>query len=67
MTIRKAAAADLAGISACLADAAEAGLRAAGCTQVTLDTTRPLERAIAFYERRGYRPTGIVRDFYGMS
>lgn len=34
--------------------------------RLTLDTTRPLERAIAFYERRGYRPTGIVGDFYGM-
>lgn len=55
-----------AGIAARLLEAAEAGLRAAGCTRVTLDTTRPLERAIAFYERHGYRPTGIVGDFYGM-
>jgi len=33
---------------------------------VTLDTTRPLERAIRFYERCGYRATGVVRDFFGM-
>ena len=54
------------GIAPLLLEAAEAGLRDAGCTRVTLDTTRPLARAIAFYERRGYRPTGVVRDFYGM-
>jgi ribosomal protein S18 acetylase RimI-like enzyme len=33
---------------------------------VTLDTTRPLQRAIRFYERHGYRQTGRVSDFYGM-
>ena len=46
--------------------AAEAGLRALGCARVTLDTTRPLERAVRFYERRGYRPTGAPGDFHGM-
>ena len=33
---------------------------------MTLDTTRPLECAIRFYERCGYRATGVVRDFFGM-
>jgi len=49
-----------------LLHAAEAALRAAGCTRVTLDTTAPLQRAIRFYERNGYRATGHVSDFYGM-
>lgn len=46
--------------------AAESELAAAGCTRVTLDTTEPLERAIRFYGRRGYEPTGRVTDFFGM-
>jgi ribosomal protein S18 acetylase RimI-like enzyme len=54
------------GIARALLAAAEAGLRAHRCTRVTLDTTRPLERAIAFYERHGYTTTGTIRDFYGM-
>ncbi|HKQ98359.1 MAG TPA: GNAT family N-acetyltransferase [Candidatus Polarisedimenticolia bacterium] len=54
------------GVAAALLTAAEEGLRAAGCSYVTLDTTKPLERAIRFYERLGYRPTGVVADFHGM-
>ena len=54
------------GIATELLAAAEAGLRDQGCTRVTLDTTRPLERAIAFYARHGYTPTGVIGDFYGM-
>ena len=46
---------------------AEARLRALGCVRVTLDTTEePLTRAIAFYRRHGYAPTGCVQDFFGM-
>jgi predicted N-acetyltransferase YhbS len=48
------------GIARALLAAAEAALRAHGCTRVTL------ERAIAFYERHGYTATGVIRDFYGM-
>ncbi|MGB9145402.1 MAG: GNAT family N-acetyltransferase [Acidobacteriaceae bacterium] len=48
-----------------LADA-EAELRARGCLRVTLDTTQPLTRAIAFYRKRGYAPTGRVEDFFDM-
>jgi len=54
------------GLAGRLLERAEAELRAAGCTRVTLDTTEPLERAISFYERNGYRRTGRVEDFYGM-
>jgi GNAT superfamily N-acetyltransferase len=49
-----------------LLDAAEAEMRVFGCRRVTLDTTQPLRRAIRFYERNGYRATGIVADFFGM-
>ena len=45
---------------------AEADLRGLGCTRLTLDTTEPLRRAIRFYERRGFAPTGRVADFFGM-
>jgi len=46
--------------------AAEVGLQAQGCHRVTLDTTQPLERAIAFYRKHGYTATGHVQDFFGM-
>jgi ribosomal protein S18 acetylase RimI-like enzyme len=45
---------------------AEDELRALGCARVTLDTTRPLERARRFYEIYGYTITGRVNDFFGM-
>lgn len=54
------------GVAAALLAAAEEGMRRAGCTRATLDTTTPLERAIAFYDRHGYRATGRVADFFGM-
>jgi len=34
--------------------------------RITLDTTEPLNRAIRFYEKNGYRPTGKIGRFYGM-
>ena len=64
-TIDHARAEDLPGVVERLA-AAEAGLKASGCSRVTLDTTQPLERAIRFYTRHGYAPTGTVSDFFGM-
>ena len=54
------------GLAERLLSAAEGALRDAGCDRVTLDTTRPLTRAIAFYERHGYAPTGLSQDFFGM-
>lgn len=54
------------GAGRALLEVVERHLAASGCSRITLDTTRPLTRAIAFYEGHGYRPTGIVRDFYGM-
>jgi ribosomal protein S18 acetylase RimI-like enzyme len=55
------------GIADALLGAAEEELRRRGCTRVTLDTTAPLQRAIRFYARQGFRPTGRVSDFFGMS
>jgi GNAT superfamily N-acetyltransferase len=44
----------------------EAALAAAGCSILTLDTTAPLGRAIHFYERNGYQPSGAISDFFSM-
>lgn len=44
----------------------ESELRALHCATITLDTTRPLRRAIRFYERNGFRATGKIAGFFGM-
>lgn len=54
------------GIAKRLLAHAEAHLESQGARRVTLDTTSPLQRAIHFYEKHGYRPTGKVGDFFGM-
>jgi ribosomal protein S18 acetylase RimI-like enzyme len=54
------------GIADRLLAMAEDGLRALGCTRVTLDTTEPLLRAAKFYERNGFRRTGKISDYFGM-
>jgi len=54
------------GVALELLDAAESELRKLGCRRATLDTTQPLQRAISFYKKHGYRPTGKVGDFFGM-
>lgn len=55
------------GIADQLLRAVEAELRDRGCSRVSLDTTAPLERAVRFYERNGFRVSGKVVDFFGMS
>lgn len=54
------------GVATALLLAAEDELRSLGCSRVTLDTTVPLRRAVRFYERHGYRPSGRTSDFFGM-
>jgi len=54
------------GIAEAILSAAEAALRSLDCRRITLDTTAPLQRAMRFYERRGYRRSGRVMDFFGM-
>ncbi len=55
-----------AGVAQQLLERAETELRARKCIRITLDTTEPLKRAMRFYERNGYRPSGRVTDFFGM-
>lgn len=45
---------------------AEDDLMKAGCERITLDTTLPLQRAILFYKKNGFTPSGRTRDFFGM-
>src|SRR5438105_3668876 len=54
------------GVALELLQAAEAELRAKNCKRVTLDTTEPLQRAMRFYEKNGYRRSGRISDFFGM-
>ena len=54
------------GVAGHLLATAEQHLRREGCKRVSLDTTAPLERAIRFYRKHGYRASGKVGDFFGM-
>lgn len=54
------------GVGSALLAAAEKELAERGCDRITLDTTRPLQRAIRLYEAKGYVRTGAGRDFFGM-
>lgn len=54
------------GVAGKLLKTAESELVDLGCLRATLDTTAPLQRAVRFYERNGYRATGRVSDFFGM-
>lgn len=53
-------------VAAALLAEVEHELRRRGCRRVNLHTTRPLERAARFYEKRGFVRTGEVEDFFGM-
>ncbi len=55
-----------AGIAAQLLTHAEVELRRLKCARVTLDTTEPLQRAMCFYEKFGFRRSGKIADFFGM-
>jgi len=54
------------GLSKSLLETAEDELSRAGCKTITLDTTYPLNRAIRFYEKNGFRATGKIGWFFGM-
>ena len=54
------------GVSADLLAAIEEWLLSRGCSQVTLNTTLPLEAAMRFYEKHGYHRSGKIGDFFGM-
>jgi len=55
------------GIAKELLERAESELKQRGCKRVTLDTTEPLIPAMRFYERNGFRRTGKISDFFGMT
>jgi len=55
------------GVAKALLQRTEDELSHLGCEQVTLDTTEPLVSAMRFYERNGFRRTGKISDFFGMS
>jgi ribosomal protein S18 acetylase RimI-like enzyme len=54
------------GVADLLLGTVERELMERGCTRVSLDTTAPLEQAVRFYERNGFRASGKVTDFFGM-
>lgn len=55
-----------AGVAGCLLRCVESQLRECKCKRVSLDTTEPLQRAIRFYKKNGFCPSGRVTDFFGM-
>ncbi len=54
------------GIAEKLLESAEAELASRKCSRITLDTTEPLQRAMRFYARNGYRASGKITNFFGM-
>jgi GNAT superfamily N-acetyltransferase len=55
-----------AGVAARLLRCAEAQLLECKCKLISLDTTEPLKRAIRFYAKNGFCPSGKITDFFGM-
>lgn len=54
------------GVAVALLELAESELRESHCRSITLGTTKPLGRAMRFYLRSGFRPTGEIASFFGM-
>ena len=54
------------GLAASLLAAIEKWLKDRGCRRVMLDTMLPLQTAIKFYEKNGYRRSRRIEDFFGM-
>jgi ribosomal protein S18 acetylase RimI-like enzyme len=54
------------GVAGKLLAAIETDLLSRGCKRITLDTTLPLQAAMKFYEKNGYRRSGKIADFFGM-
>jgi len=54
------------GIASQLLRAIEQWLQSQGCTKVSLDTTLPLDKAMRFYDKHGYKRSGKEIDFFGM-
>jgi len=54
------------GVATLLLARVESELRDRKCSRITLDTTRPLQGAMLFYEKHGFNKSGKVADFFGM-
>jgi len=54
------------GVASALLNAVESKLRDEKCSRISLDTTLPLQRAMLFYERQGFRRSAKVTNFFGM-
>ena len=54
------------GIAQRLLEAVESELRLGNCVRISLNTTLPLKRAVSFYEKNGFQPSGKVGYFFGM-
>lgn len=54
------------GVAEYLLERVEGDLCELRCQAITLDTTEPLQRAIRFYEKNGFRRTGEIASFFGM-
>jgi ribosomal protein S18 acetylase RimI-like enzyme len=54
------------GVAKSLLDEAESELRKLRCKIMTLGTTKPLQRAIRFYEKNGFHATGEMSAFFDM-
>jgi ribosomal protein S18 acetylase RimI-like enzyme len=54
------------GVANSLLEQAESNLRGLGCKVLKLETSTLLQRAIRFYEKRGFRLTGETIAFFGM-
>ncbi len=48
-----------------LLEKVEEAARSMGCTFLTLDTTKVLQRAQNFYKKHGFKKTGKTGDFFG--
>jgi ribosomal protein S18 acetylase RimI-like enzyme len=54
------------GVATELIRSVEMELRERKCSRISLDTTVPLQRAMRFYEKNGFRKSGRITDFFGM-
>jgi ribosomal protein S18 acetylase RimI-like enzyme len=54
------------GVAPELIRAVETEFRGRNCARISLDTTAPLERAMRFYEKHGFRRSGKITEFFGM-
>jgi predicted N-acetyltransferase YhbS len=53
-------------VAAQLIQSVESQLRTRGCSRISLDAALPLQRAMRFYEKHGFRRSGRISDFFGM-